>query len=442
MSAIELFKFLGQDTNRSTSPPKNILKKKCKKPQGERVRRYWPGKAPEHAQESESDSEYEEEETLHSDAVAAQAPVTNDRRYARYSNARDTGAAARTGRRQAIVEVVESGANETLEVPQEDPEVPHVPEDPQVPIDRNALRARALEYRKQEQAQLEPPTLEDEDEESDDESEDKRELEYPDNLNGSLAFEQKPLVMEKPHFVPKHARALVKEAMDLERRQKQSLEMERNRLKLRKQESKRLLVQQLSEANLGDKDEESPETLVDDSDDPTDQREYELWKIRELKRLLCDKEERMAHEKLMQEVERRRQMTPEELKRDNARIDAQKVKGPPRGKMRFLQKYYHKGAFFMDKREDGSEPIYNRDFNAPTADDLIDRSALPKPMQVRRGFYGKQGQVKHTHLADVDTTRFDMPWSLNAKRPKGNDGKILKNADAHFTGFERPSKKR
>lgn len=42
------------------------------------------------------------------------------------------------------------------------------------------------------------------------------------------------------------------------------------------------------------------------------QARYEAWKVREIKRILRDKEESEAYEKELQEVERRRKMTDEE----------------------------------------------------------------------------------------------------------------------------------
>lgn len=43
MSALELFRFLGEDLNRPPSPPKDILKRR-KVSQGQPTTRYWPGK--------------------------------------------------------------------------------------------------------------------------------------------------------------------------------------------------------------------------------------------------------------------------------------------------------------------------------------------------------------------------------------------------------------
>ena len=59
-----------------------------------------------------------------------------------------------------------------------------------------------------------------------------------------------------------------------------------------------------------------------------------------------------------------------------------------RPKTKFLQKYYHKGAFFQSGADDdrgtvGSEAIYARDFTGATGEDKFDREALPAVMQAR-----------------------------------------------------------
>jgi microfibrillar-associated protein 1 len=85
-----------------------------------------------------------------------------------------------------------------------------------------------------------------------------------------------------------------------------------------------------------------------------------------------------------------------------------------------MQKYYHKGAFFQSAADDkfdtvGTFEIYNRDFNAPTGEDRgVDRSALPKPMQVRKGLFGRAGQTKWTHLGAEDTSTKDDAWAKAA----------------------------
>ena len=88
---------------------------------------------------------------------------------------------------------------------------------------------------------------------------------------------------------------------------------------------------------------------VDDTDglDPT--AEFDAWRLRELLRIKRTEEEREQADAERAELERRRNMTEEEkAKEDEALLKAQQEeKEGKHGKMAFMQKYYHKGAFFM-----------------------------------------------------------------------------------------------
>ncbi|GBE61700.1 microfibrillar-associated 1-like protein [Babesia ovata] len=442
MSALELFRLLGEDLNRPPSPPRDALKRR-RVSQAPRATRYWPGKAPDYAADLPASSDDD------SDAApeVAQAALENDRRYSRYATASESGeVAARSGRRRAPAAtiVIDREPEHDADIPEPQPSSPslahatgddgdvvNTPVVVEAPRNRAAIRSRAMAYRREEEAVvgdredvMTPLDGEEEYSESDDDSDGSEHISPQESKDHSG-------ILAKPVFVPKNRRLTVLEKQELEREEQRRLECERQRAIERQKQSKELLVQTLV-ASETQQEVENDVEMVDDTDELTE-KEYELWKIRELKRVLRDRDERTAHERLMEEVERRRNMTEEERLADDERIDREKVPRAPRGKMLFLQKYYHKGAFFMDKLEDGSEPLYNRDFNAPTADDRVDKSLMPKSMQVRRGLYGKMGQVKHTHLTAEDTTRFDMPWNKVPEKftPAGTQ-----------QTFDRPSRKK
>ena len=59
-------------------------------------------------------------------------------------------------------------------------------------------------------------------------------------------------------------------------------------------------------------------------------------------------------------------------------------------KWKFLQKYWHKGAFFQESSyaQDKVDDVYKRDYSGATGEDKMDKSVLPKVMQVRPGWAG------------------------------------------------------
>lgn len=84
---------------------------------------------------------------------------------------------------------------------------------------------------------------------------------------------------------------------------------------------------------------------VDDTDGVDPAGEFDAWRLRELARIKRDKEAEIAREQEREEVERRRAL-PEEQRLKEDLEHAKKLRDEkPKGEQRFLQKYWHKGAF-------------------------------------------------------------------------------------------------
>jgi microfibrillar-associated protein 1 len=177
-------------------------------------------------------------------------------------------------------------------------------------------------------------------------------------------------------------------------------------------------------------EEQAEPSDVDTDDEAHEAEEYDAWQARELARVTRDREERERSFREKEELERLRAMTDEEREewdRTHPPPQSEAQAAKEKAKWSFMQKYYHKGAFFQSGADDkfgtiGTFDIYKRDFSAATGEDKgTDRSMLPKAMQVRKGLFGRAGQVKWTHLSAEDTTRKkDDEWGRDpAMRNKG-----------------------
>jgi len=230
--------------------------------------------------------------------------------------------------------------------------------------------------------------------------------EYESEEEEEDAFPSRPQIA--PVFKRKDERDTVKEIMKLEE-EEEALELEKQKkLEQRKLETKEILKEEIkkNQEELLKKEEEEKEEESEEEDNENEAEEYEKWKLRELARIKKEREEREKALKEKAELERRRTLTDAEIIKE----DQDRLAPRPKAQWNFLQKYYHKGAFYRTfDEEDKIMDDHKWDFNKPTLEDKFDKTVLPKVMQVKN--FGRSGRTKYTHLSDQDTTNWESPWA-------------------------------
>ncbi|KAF6162766.1 hypothetical protein GIB67_029035 [Kingdonia uniflora] len=371
-----------------------------------KVKRYWPGKAPDWADEVEEDGDIRTTRELNLERAFPKREDSDvvrkdDRRLRRLAESRADNREEikedhRRIRQAEIVSTIEEENERQVQLSLEEADEDALEEK------RRVIRENLLKKQKDEAALL-PVEEEDEVEESEEE-ESEYETDSEEELTG--------IAMVKPVFVPKAERDTVAERERLEAEERALEDLVKRKKEERKIETKRIVVEEIRkdleirknlevEANVED---------IDTDDELNEAEEYEAWKVREIARIKRDRDDREALLKEKEEIERVRNMTEEERREWERRNP--KPLAQSKEKWRFMQKYYHKGAFFQDEADDraataGSDTIYARDFSAPTGEDKMDKTILPKVMQVKH--FGRSGRTKWTHLVNEDTTDWNNP---------------------------------
>ncbi|WCJ43572.1 microfibrillar-associated protein-related [Euphorbia peplus] len=384
-----------------------------------KVKRYWPGKAPEWADDADEDGDIK---MTRADALEKAFPARedshvvrkDDRRLRRLAESKiDNREEVRADhRRIRQAEIISTEEEETRRQEWADMEE----QDEQALEERRRRIKEKSRLREQEEEAALPQ--DEEEEETDEEEEEVSEYET------DSEEETTGMAMVKPIFVPKSERDTIAERERLEAEEQALEDKARRKLEERKVETKQILVEEIKKEELIQKNLEMEASIADvDTDDEINEaEEYEAWKVREIARIKRDREARDAIFKDKEEAEKYRNMTEEERRE----WDRKNPKHAPasKNKWNFMQKYYHRGAFFQDNPDDlaataGTSDIYQRDYSAPTGEDKMDKSILPKVMQVKK--FGRSGRTKWTHLVNEDTTDWNNPWTYNdALRAKYN----------------------
>ena len=241
-----------------------------------------------------------------------------------------------------------------------------------------------------------------------------------DDSSSEESSDEEEDTMAKPLFVPKHKRSLVQDEEKKWEEEERKAEMEKIIATKRKLESRTLVaktVAAVQEKSLMEDDMEDEGTGAsnappNDDDEIDTEQARDAWEVRELQRLLEVMDEMKRLEKEQLERDQRRNMTDQEVLEYDKKVGRYQAPGSNRQGLVvesggvFMQRYYHRGAFYMDKEEFDEDDVRHRAAEyarAATGEDKIDKKALPKVMQVK-GFGFARQNAKYKGLAKEDTT--------------------------------------
>lgn len=218
--------------------------------------------------------------------------------------------------------------------------------------------------------------------------------------SGSESESDAPAPLLKPVFVSKRDRGKVaSEHVDTTKRDAMQTQAQKQ------------LAHDLAAArvvrDLQEQKHEEEQSYVDDTDGLDPDAEFAAWRARELARMERVRQAERMRKAEEAEVARRRMMPESQRLAEDVAYAKQTRAAKQRGHQGFMQKYYHKGAFFQDM------DILQRDYTHSTVD-AVDKSQLPQVMQKRN--FGKRSQSKWTHLAGEDTTRQGEDLRLHSSR--------------------------
>ncbi|KAF4120454.1 microfibrillar-associated protein 1 [Geosmithia morbida] len=290
-------------------------------------------------------------------------------------------------------------------------------------LDARRKEARAAEdlrlaaQKLERQAAEEGFVTEEEEESGEEESEGSEEGESSSSEEESEEEEERPRrLMMRPKFIPKSQRNKDPEA--------EARQAEEEAAAARKKAETDALVEEQIKKDLAARaagkkhwdDESDPDSDVDTTDGVDPEAEEAAWRVRELRRVRRARDEIEQRERELAEVERRRNLTDEERRaEDEAHLARQRDEKDSKGKMSYMQRYFHKGAFFQEEAE--AAGLLQRDImGTRIADDVRNRDALPEYLQ-RRDMtkLGRKGGTRYKDMRSEDTGS----WGQFNNQPRG-----------------------
>jgi microfibrillar-associated protein 1 len=237
--------------------------------------------------------------------------------------------------------------------------------------------------------------------------------------------DEAPRKLLRPVFLKKNQRNQIavpaKSAEELAAEEEQR-RLEQAKVLVQEQIEQRAAERAAAKRDWDDDIEDTDINAIDDTDGADPDAEYAAWKLRELKRI---KRERLAIEEAeaeRAEIERRRNLSAAEREaEDRAFIDQQNEERGERGPAQFMQKYFHKGAFFTDEMKELG--LDKRNLMNARFEDQTNREVLPEYMQIRdMTKLGKKGGTRYKDMRSEDTGRWGDYGDDRPRRDKNEFG--------------------
>lgn len=274
--------------------------------------------------------------------------------------------------------------------------------------DAEAAEARRIAAEKAERLAAEQGFVTEEEESEEEESEEESGSEESEEESEEEEEAPRRLMM-RPKFIPKAQRTATSKDPEADAEAARQAEEEARKRaadELVEEQIKRDLAARAAGKKHWD-DEDDSGSDVDTTDGLDPEAEEAAWRVRELKRLRRARQAIEERERELAEVERRRNLTEEErAAEDEAFLARQREEKEGKGKMAYMQKYYHRGAFFQE--ETAAAGLLQRDImGSRIQDDVRNREALPEYLQ-RRDMtkLGKKGATKYKDMRTEDTGRW------------------------------------
>ncbi|KAI8943061.1 hypothetical protein NX059_001096 [Plenodomus lindquistii] len=256
----------------------------------------------------------------------------------------------------------------------------------------------------------------------------------------SSSEEEAPKKLLRPVFLKKSERnkvAAPSKSADQLAAEEEARRQEESRQVVQEQVEQRIAEKAAGKKDWDDDVEEGDINAIDDTDGLDPDAEYAAWKLRELRRI---KRERLAIEEAeaeRAEIERRRNLSAAEREaEDRAFIDQQQEERGDRGQMQYMQKYFHKGAFFTDELKELG--VDRRNLMNARFEDQTNREVLPEFMQIRdMTKLGKKGRTRYKDMRSEDTGKWGDFGDDRPRRDKSDFGVDERFRSDNYRGRER-----